>query len=213
MPSHWIVKRLGRKSTESDIAPQRDDRTDDRMTTERELTLVWHDAETGARSARLAAVDVSAGGFGILTPNRLEPGELVLVGFEEGPLDTAVVRHCSQIDEETCRIGVKVIDSDRRRIARASVEIYGRIYWLSESNESKSAAVKIVNISEFGCQIELHEHLPVAAAVRIEADRMNCIGHVRYCVERRTNHLAGLVFCRSSDEQNRNQPGTAATYE
>lgn len=86
--------------------------------------------------------------------------------------------------------------SERRRYSRLNCDTPALLCWTDEHGKEKYARGKCVNISEFGCCLELTELVPLRTrtSLRIAKLGLSAAASVRYVVRRGMKFVVGMEF-------------------
>ena len=88
------------------------------------------------------------------------------------------------------RVGAR----ERRALKRQPAGGGGTLFWTDPFGRSGASAVVARNVTEKGIQLEARDKIPVAAAVRLSGQTLECIGSVRYCSRDGEKYLVGIVI-------------------
>jgi hypothetical protein len=90
---------------------------------------------------------------------------------------------------------------DRRQSPRQAIgeAIRATVLGLSAERNRVLGHCRVIDLSAGGLRIELHEPLPLDAAIRIDLEGRSLLGEVRYCLpgEEPGVHVAGVALCQS----------------
>ena len=197
----WFLKRSG-PQPEPPGETLEESRSEFRRPAEGATRLIWRDPDGEMHSVEAQIEDASPSGFGLRIDTELPAGQMLLVGQDEGALQRAVVRHCTRCDDESWRIGVKVIESERRRVFRETLPGESAVLRSSVAGRDVVLIATVLDISEFGAQISTPRALSPNATVCLTGDQIECLAVVRYCKRRGRDYVSGLHFVRSPYQRN-----------
>lgn len=92
-------------------------------------------------------------------------------------------------------VNLRYVSAGRRREKRMPTSGKASISWDTGGHAFRSCCeAEVTDVSSDGLQLTTTERIPDAAIVRVFGESLQCLGKVRYCVEKDAKYRIGLHF-------------------
>jgi len=195
---NWIRKHCGpQEQPQFHQGATEEIRGESRRDYSDQVRLIWRNPQ-GAEETLYATIEnTSACGIGLVVGSEMPTGQVVLVAKDNSAVCQAVVRYCRLETPTLFRLGARVIDAEKRRLARREAVGQCEISWISDGGNRQVLSGSIENLSDLGSQFTLLASIPAGTGVRLKFNEKVQIGRVSYCVNRRDSFLLGVQFHES----------------
>jgi hypothetical protein len=98
-------------------------------------------------------------------------------------------------------VNLSYVSAGRRREERMRTSGKASIAWDTGGHAFRAGCeAEVTDVSSDGLQLITSERIPDAAVVRVFGESLQCLGKVRYCVEKGAKYRIGLHFIRQPSD-------------
>jgi hypothetical protein len=98
-------------------------------------------------------------------------------------------------------VNLSYVSAGRRREERMRTSGKASIAWDTGGHSFRAGCeAEVTDVSSDGLQLITDERIPDAAVVRVFGESLQCLGKVRYCVEKGSKYRIGLHFIRKPSD-------------
>jgi len=98
-------------------------------------------------------------------------------------------------------VNLSYVSAGRRREERMRTSGKASISWDTGGHAFRSGCeAEVTDVSSDGLQLITAQRIPDAAVVRVFGESLQCLGKVRYCVEKGSKYRIGLHFIRKPSD-------------
>ena len=155
--------------------------------------LQWTDEFKRDRTIEAVIENRSDFGMGLISPERLPPGALIIVRPLGGAPARGVVRRCGPA-QGGWSVSVELSRQDKRRFARRTWERPGMIRWKLLDGSPCERAVHIEDRSEGGLCMRVPDQLAPGTVLEVRSDGWKRLARVANCRRFEDAFRAGVQF-------------------
>ncbi len=163
--------------------------------------LEWHDSQTGEPHSCITEVCKRGDrGVSVMAPRCPEKGEIATLRDGQSVYRVIVDKSLDMSDGFV--VTLNYVSAGRRREERVPAAGAASISWDTGGHSAFRAGceVQVTDVSSDGLQLISPEPVPDAAVVRVFGESLQCLGKVRYCLEKGDSYRVGLHFIRKPSD-------------
>lgn len=161
--------------------------------------LQWYTAESESRSCICEVRRRGERGIIVVAPRCPKPGELATLRDGQSVYRVVVEKTLDMTDGFI--VNLSYVSAGRRREERMRTSGRASIAWDTGGHAFRAGCeAEVTDVSSDGLQLITTERIPDAAVVRVFGESLQCLGKVRYCVEKGAKYSVGLHFIRKPSD-------------
>ena len=161
--------------------------------------LDWHAANGEARSCICEVRRRGERGITVVAPRCPDLGQLATLRDGQSVYRVIVEKSLDMTDGFV--VSLTYVSAGRRREERMRTSGKASIAWDTGGHAFRSSCeAEVTDVSSDGLQLITDQRIPDAAVVRVFGESLQCLGKVRYCVEKGSKYRVGLHFIRKPSD-------------
>lgn len=161
--------------------------------------LEWYAANGEARSCICEVRRRGERGIIVMAPRCPELREMATLRDGQSVYRVVVEKALDMTDGFV--VNLSYVSAGRRREERMRTSGTASIAWDTGGHAFRSSCeAEVTDVSSDGLQLISPERIPDAAVVRVFGESLQCLGKVRYCVEKGSKYRVGLHFIRKPSD-------------
>lgn len=161
--------------------------------------LEWYAADGEARSCICEVRRRGERGITVVAPRCPELHEMATLRDGQSVYRVVVDKSLDMTDGYV--VNLNYVSAGRRREERMRTSGKASIAWDTGGHSFRAGCeAEVTDVSSDGLQLIVTERIPDAAVVRVFGESLQCLGKVRYCVEKGSNYRIGLHFIRKPSD-------------
>jgi hypothetical protein len=161
--------------------------------------LEWYAADGEARSCICEVRRRGERGITVVAPRCPELREMATLRDGQSVYRVIVEKSLDMTDGFV--INLTYVSAGRRREERARTTGTASIAWDTGGHAFRSTCeAEVTDVSSDGLQLITDQRIPDAAVVRVFGESLQCLGKVRYCIEKGSKYRIGLHFIRKPSD-------------
>lgn len=161
--------------------------------------LEWYAAASEPRSCICEVRRRSARGIIVVAPRCPNVGEMATLRDGQSVYRVVVEKSLDMTDGFV--VNFSYVSAGRRREERMRTSGKASIAWDTGGHAFRAGCeAEVTDVSSDGLQLITAERIPDAAVVRVFGESLQCLGKVRYCVEKGAKFSIGLHFIRKPSD-------------
>ena len=161
--------------------------------------MEWYAANGEARSCICEVRRRGERGITVVAPRCPELREMATLRDGQSVYRVVVEKTLDMTDGYV--VNLNYVSAGRRREERMRTSGTASIAWDTGGHAFRSGCeAEVTDVSSDGLQLIVSERIPDAAVVRVFGESLQCLGKVRYCVEKGPKYRIGLHFIRKPSD-------------
>ena len=161
--------------------------------------LEWYAASGEARSCICEVRRRGERGITVVAPRCPELREMATLRDGQAVYRVVVEKSLDMTDGFV--VNLSYASAGRRREERMRTSGKASIAWDTGGHAFRSSCeAEVTDVSAAGLQLITAERIPDAAVVRVFGESLQCLGKVRYCIEKGAQYRVGLHFIRKPSD-------------
>lgn len=161
--------------------------------------LEWYDANGEAHSCICEVRRRGERGITVVAPRCPELRQMATLRDGQSVYRVIVEKALDMTDGFV--VNLSYVSAGRRREERLRTSGKASIAWDTGGHAFRSGCeAEVTDVSSDGLQLITNQRIPDAAVVRVFGESLQCLGKVRYCVEKGAKYRVGLHFIRSPSD-------------
>lgn len=157
--------------------------------------LEWYDKNGEARSCIVEVRRRGDRGITVVSPRCPELHQMATLRDGQSHYRVSVDKFLDMTDGFV--VSLTYVSAGRRREERTRTMGTASIAWDTGGHAFRAGCeAQVTDVSSDGLQLISPEPIPDAAVVRVFGESLQCLGKVRYCLEKGDNYRIGLHFIR-----------------